>query len=102
MPDLSSTLSVQILNILLNPSTSPILSQEPQGFNPSEELISLNEDEKDTSGESESYRWDLAVWLIYFWGNSSSESALKLTQEEKKAIYRRLALTLLHKYDDPM
>lgn len=102
MPDLSSTLSVQILDILLNPSTSPIHSQEPQGFNPSEELISLNEDEKDTSGESESYRWGLAVWLIYFWGNSSSESALKLTQEEKKAIYRRLALTLLHKYDDPM
>lgn len=102
MPDLSSTLSIQILDILLNPSTSPMHSQQSQGFNPSAELISLNDDEKDASGENESYRWGLAVWLLYFWRNSPSESALKLTQDEKKAIYRRLALTLLHKYDDPV
>ncbi|OXG25744.1 hypothetical protein C361_01704 [Cryptococcus neoformans Tu259-1] len=102
MPDLSSTLSIQILDILLNPSTSPMHSQQSQGFNPSAELISLNDDEKDASGENESYRWGLAVWLLYFWRNSPSESALKLTQDEKRAIYRRLALTLLHKYDDPV
>lgn len=102
MPDLSSVLSTQIIDILLNPSTSSVQSQGPQGFNPSADLISLNEDERDASGESESYRWGLAVWLLYFWRNNLSENPLKLTEEERKAIYRRLALTLLHKYDDPM
>lgn len=102
MPELSSVLSTQIIDILLNPSASSVQSQGPQGFNPSADLISLNEDERDAYGESESYRWGLAVWLLYFWRNNLSENPLKLTEEERKAIYRRLALTLLHKYDDPM
>ncbi|XAO23398.1 hypothetical protein I312_102176 [Cryptococcus bacillisporus CA1280] len=102
MPELSSVLSTQIIDILLNPSASSVQSQGPQGFNPSADLISLNEDERDAYGESESYRWGLAVWLLYFWRNNVSENPLKLTEEERKAIYRRLALTLLHKYDDPI
>ncbi|WVQ85551.1 hypothetical protein IAT38_007717 [Cryptococcus sp. DSM 104549] len=123
MPELPSTLSSLILDILLNPFTSshpsastsfpptfPSATALPAvGFNPAAEHIAFGPDDEDGGAgegepdEDESYRWGMAVWLVWIWGRDPEEldsHGLGLGEDERRGLYRRLAVALLHMHDD--
>lgn len=53
------------------------------------------EGKKEKEKERQSYRWTLAVWLIYLWSASSSEGTPYLAEEDSKALWSRIANSLL-------
>ncbi|WVQ71203.1 hypothetical protein IAR50_000728 [Cryptococcus sp. DSM 104548] len=104
-PSFASVLVTSILDLLLNPSdlvNNLTAGSNQPGFSAQAEMISLGESQEDEArGDEESYRWGLAVWLLYIWREDAGvERALALEAGEKRGLYRRLAIALLHKHDD--
>ncbi|WVN90311.1 uncharacterized protein L203_105547 [Cryptococcus depauperatus CBS 7841] len=102
MPDLPSVLSTRIMDLLLNPSDATVIQQGPlQVFSHTSEHISFEEPEEENKrDEGNSYRWGLSAWLLHIWRHDAGENKLALEDEEKKVLYKRLAMALLHKHND--
>ncbi|WVW82225.1 hypothetical protein I302_104231 [Kwoniella bestiolae CBS 10118] len=92
--DLTSQLSSKILDILLNPNW---LNEASSGLN-----VTVNGDTKEREKDGQSFRWNLAVWLIHFWSNSETEQegSLRLMEDEKDELLKRILAAMLELHDD--
>jgi len=81
-PTLPASMADTILSeVTRPPSESPISTKDP---------ITAREQQRETS----SFRWGLAVWLIWLW--RGGEVTLIIDAEGKKRLWRRLSGSLLH------
>ncbi|KAK6905644.1 hypothetical protein I203_106474 [Kwoniella mangroviensis CBS 8507] len=95
--DLPSQLSSRILDILLNPeSQSQIQVNGYSGHGSAEDVNT-----KEKLNDQRSFRWNLAIWLIWLWKNEEEgEETLRLMEEEKMEVLKKVLASMLELHDD--
>ncbi|WWD09348.1 hypothetical protein V865_007471 [Kwoniella europaea PYCC6329] len=98
-PDLPSQLSSKILDILLNPNSHDPNQGQVNGYTGHRSEVDVNAKEK--QNDQRSFRWNLAIWFIWLWKNEEEgEEALRLLEEEKNELVKRLLASMLELHDD--
>ncbi|WWC86186.1 uncharacterized protein L201_001059 [Kwoniella dendrophila CBS 6074] len=114
--ELIDQLTNKILDILLNPNS---LQQQQNTYPINDNHGSINGviiDEEKKKEDEISYRWNLAVWLIWFWNNNNnsshqkqgesssssllSSSSLKISEQDKNELMKRILAAMLELHDD--
>ncbi|WRT64084.1 uncharacterized protein IL334_001012 [Kwoniella shivajii] len=91
-PDLITRLSSNILDLLLNPSYD-----YSSGFKYN---VGVSVDTEGQKEDKESFKWNLAVWLIWFWSTSNDSVNFILSEEDKSEFSRRIISVMIDFHDD--